>query len=215
MMYLSGVVGPKVRPYVVAQQIGVMNSQAIGYVVDGVYACDNGRFGNGWKGADHWWTWLQRATRRDDPGRCLFAVAPDIPYDSRGTLRESTPWLSRIRGIGVPAAFACQNGSEHPGMIPWDDLDVVFLAGDTKWKLGPEAADISLEAAERGKTVHMARVNSHRRLDHAHNIGARTCDGTFLAFAPDVNIPRMLGWLDRLNRRQPLGVQFGLPGMPT
>lgn len=214
MLYLSGVQGPAVREAVAEHRLGVLNTPANAYRVAGPYACDNGRFGKGWPGESKWWRWLARTVDRDLPWLCRFAVAPDVPFDAEGTLRESTPWLARIRALGVPAAFAAQNGAERPGMVPWDDVDVLFLGGDTAWKLGPAAADLALDARARGKRVHMARVNSHRRLDHAHSIGADTADGTFLAWAPDVNVPRMLAWLDKLDRRQNRGVQYTLPGMP-
>ncbi|MFE9127337.1 hypothetical protein ACFYOF_18290 [Streptomyces sp. NPDC007148] len=53
-------------------------------------------------------------------------MAPDVPMDAAATLAESLPWLERIRGLGVPVAFAAQDGSEH-GHIPWDLIDVLFL----------------------------------------------------------------------------------------
>jgi hypothetical protein len=47
---------------------------------------------------------------------------------------ESMPWMPRIRQLGIPAA----SGSEA-GLVPWEDLDVLFLAGSTAWKIGPAA----------------------------------------------------------------------------
>lgn len=44
----------------------------------------------------------------------------------------------------------------------------------------------------------MGRVNSGRRLRTAAWFGADSVDGTYLAFGPDTNLPRIQGWLDHL-----------------
>jgi hypothetical protein len=46
-----------------------------------------------------------------------------------------------------------------------------------------------------GKGTHMGRVNSNRRLQYAATIGCDSADGTYLAFGPDQNLPRLLWWL--------------------
>lgn len=210
MLYLATPSGPKVREAMSAGHIGCMTTPAQGNVVpDGsMYACDNGKFGKGWPGADAWWAWLRATVERYGAERCLWAVAPDVPFDAAGTLAESAPWLNKIRGLGVPAAFAAQDGSEH-GLIPWADIDVLFVAGSTKWKLSRVAADLAEEARLRGKRVHMGRVNSRHRMYHAVAIGCDTADGTFLAFGPDINLPKVLAWSDGLRRHDPW-VQFPL-----
>lgn len=128
-------------------------------------------------------------------GSCRFAVAPDVPFDAAGTLDESLPWLEQIRALGVPAAFAAQNGCDLLG-VPWESFDVLFLAGDTAWKTGPVAQRLTTQAHERGLWVHMGRVNSRARLTIARAFGCDSVDGTYLAFGPDVNLGRLLGWLD-------------------
>lgn len=192
--------------------LGCMTTPAQGNrIPDGArYAADNGKFGKGWPGLEKWRAWLAATVARYGADRCLWAVAPDVPFDAHGTLRESLPELAYIRSLGVPAAFCAQDGSELEGMVPWDDIDVLFLAGSTEWKLSIRAADLAVEARRRGKGVHMGRVNSETRLRHAMAVGADTCDGTFLAFGPDQNLPRLRGWFDRLPRRQPPHVEFGL-----
>jgi hypothetical protein len=166
-----------------------------------VMAGDNGKFGKGWAGAAAWWGWLAGTVDTYGPARFAggFAVAPDVPFDAAATLTESAPWLSKIRGLGVPAAFAAQNGSEQPGMVPWDEVDVLFLGGDTAWKLGAHARDLTIQARDRGKRVHMGRVNSLRRLQIARRNGCHSADGTYLAFGPDLNLPKLLGWLRDVN----------------
>jgi hypothetical protein len=187
-----------------------MTTPAQGNVVpDGaLYACDNGKFGKGWPGAEGWWAWLQSTVERYGTQRCLWAVAPDVPFNAADTLTESAPWLPRIQSLGLCVAFAAQDGSEA-GLIPWADIDVLFVAGSTEWKLGPAAADLAAEARMLGKRVHMGRVNSERRMRHAVAIGCDTADGTYLAFGPDVNLPKVLAWADGLRRHDPW-VQFPL-----
>ncbi|MCA1220203.1 hypothetical protein [Streptomyces sp. 8L] len=185
--------------------IGCMTTPAQGNrIPDGaMYACDNGKFGKGWPGADAWFDWLERTVTRYGSDRCLWAVAPDKPCDAAGTLDESLPWLARIRALQVPAAFAAQDGCDLLG-LPWDEFDVLFLAGSTGWKIGPVAARLCEEARTRGKAVHMGRVNSLRRLRIAEDVGCETVDGTFLAFGPDKNLARLRGWLNEIDSRPSL-----------
>lgn len=163
---------------------------------------DNGRFGKGWPGYEAWFLWLRSTVERYGMDSCLFAVAPDLPFDAAGTLAESKPWLPRIRSLGIPAAFAAQDGSEKPGLLPWDDFDVLFIAASTEWKTGRHAERIAREAKARHKSVHMGRVNSRQRMAIAEWFGCDSVDGTYLAFGPDRNLPRLLSWTEEL-RRQP------------
>ncbi|MGV9654153.1 hypothetical protein [Streptomyces sp. NPDC003554] len=85
-------------------------------------------------------------------------------------------------------------------MIPRTNrqIDVLFLAGSTQWKTSPAAHQLALKAQETGMAVHMGRVNSRRRLHLAQAFGCTSCDGTYLAFAPDTNLPRLLAWMNEL-----------------
>jgi len=167
-------------------------------IPDGAYICaDNGCFGKGYPGDEAWWAWLQTLPA----DRCRFAVAPDVVADAAATLERSTPWLSRIRGLGIPAAFVAQDGLENMA-VPWDSFDVLFIGGSTEWKLGPHARALTGEAKRRGKWVHMGRVNSQLRMRYAMNIGCDSADGTFIAFGPDQNLPKVLGWLRHVDHPQ-------------
>lgn len=185
--------------------LGCMTTPAQGNrIPDGcLIGADNGKFGKGWPGAAAWWEWLQAKVERYGADRFAFAVAPDVPFDAAGTLAESRPWLKQIRALGIPAAFAAQNGSEN-GLIPWGEFDVLFLAGDDAWKDGPAAEAVAVEAKERGLWVHMGRVNTRGRLRRAEWFGCDSADGTTLAFGPEKNLRAMLRWLDDLNRRPSL-----------
>jgi len=204
--FLATPSGPDVRAAMSAGLLGCMTTPAQGNVVpDGaLYACDNGKFGKGWPGVEAWWAWLQKTVARYGADRCLWAVAPDIPFDAVGTFAESRPWLAKIRSLGIPAAFAAQDGCDVDGLLPWGEFDVLFLAGSTEWKIGPVAARLSREANERGLAVHMGRVNSRRRLAAAEWFGCASADGTYLAYGPDTNLPTLLGWLRDLDHQPSL-----------
>jgi hypothetical protein len=164
-------------------------------IPEGAWFCaDNGCFGKGYPGDDKWWAWLQTLPRE----RMRFAVAPDVLGDAAATLVRSAPWLPRIRALGVPVALVAQDGLEFQD-IPWDAFDVLFIGGGTEWKLGPAATAIALDAKARGKQVHMGRVNSLRRLRIAALAGCDSADGTYIAFGPDLNMPKVFGWLAVVN----------------
>lgn len=203
MRYFGTPSGPSIRAAMSAGLIACITTPAQGNVVpkDAEYACDNGKFGKGWPGAGPWFEWLADTVDRYGPERCAWAVAPDVPFDAVGTLAESRPWLARIRALGIPAAFAAQDGCDEDDLIPWDDFDVLFLAGTTEWKVGPVAHQLTQEARARGKGVHMGRVNSLTRLRVAEAFGCHSADGTYLAFGPDLNLGRLLGWLHELENR--------------
>lgn len=210
MLYLATPSTPEVRDAMRAGLLGCITTPRQGNrIPDGtLWAADNGRFGDGWRGYDDWWSWLQRRVAEYGPDRCLFAVAPDRPFDAAGTLEDSLPWLPRIRALGIPAGFAAQNGSEDgEGLIPWDELGpdgVVFLAGDDEWKLGDGAAKVADEARHRGLWVHMGRVNTRRRLRIAEVRGCSSVDGTTFAQFPDASVRTVLPWLADMRDRPSL-----------
>lgn len=203
MLYLGTPSGPDVRAAMSDGLIGCMTTPAQGNVIpaDTPIGADNGCFaqgGKGYPGDERWFDWLDNRVARYGADRFLFAVAPDVPFDAVGTLDKSLPWLDGIRDLGIPAAFAAQNGCDALG-VPWDAFDVLFLAGSTEWKIGPVAERLSREAHERGKAVHMGRVNSLRRLRIAEWFGCETADGTYLAYGPDKNLARLRRWLDAMH----------------
>lgn len=194
MRYLATASGSKVRD---AMRVGLLDEiTAPGWMPEpGVpFAVDNGRFGQHWYGYDYWWENLQRFERE----HCLFVVAPDVVGDPVATLRDSLPWLPRIRETGFRAAFAGQDGMRLDDM-PWDEFDVFFIGGGTEWKLGPEAAQLAKEALVRGKLLHMGRVNTRKRIRYAHALGCHSVDGTTLAYGADYYLPRIMKWMNEVN----------------
>jgi hypothetical protein len=143
--------------------------------------------------------------------RCLFAVAPDVVGDPVKTRENARHWLPWLRSRGLPAAFVLQDGCESlADGVPWGAFDVLFVGGSTSWKVGRSLTfetgysdwiRIFRTADERGVPVHVGRVNSWERSEVAfYGLGAKSADGTFLAFGPDKNLPELVGWLDRANR---------------
>ncbi|KAF2774868.1 hypothetical protein [Streptomyces sp. OM5714] len=199
MLYLATPSGADVRAAMQAGLLACMTTPAQGNVIPpgALYACDNGKFGKGWPGEQAWFAWLTATVNRYGRGRCLWAVAPDVPMEAAATLAESLPWLEPIRALGILAAFAAQDGSEH-GLIPWDAIDVLFLADGTEGETSPAAHRLAVESRERRLAIHMGRVNSRRRLRIAQAFGCASCDGTYLAFGPDTNLPRLLAWMNEL-----------------
>lgn len=183
--------------------LGMIATPAQGNLLpDGTcWLADNGCFGNGYPGDDGYLEWLAGGRKFAD--RCVFATAPDVITrdeggslhpDAAATLERSAPMLPRIRAFGFKAALVAQNGLEDLP-VPWDTFDALFVGGDTAWKLGPAARALVAEANARGKWTHLGRVNSLRRLRYAAAIGCDSADGTYLAFGPDTNLPKLLGWL--------------------
>lgn len=209
MLYLATPSSPEAREAMRAGDLGCMTTPAQGNRIPdhALIGADNGKFGKHWRGAAHWYDWLATTVTHYGAHRFLFAVAPDVPFNACGTLIESMPWLLTIRQLGIPAGFAAQDGAEA-GLVPWDDIDVLFLAGSTEWKVGPAAQQLAQEALQRGLRVHMGRVNSRRRLRIAEAFGCATCDGTYLAYGPDLNLPRLLAWLAEVHQAPSL---FSVP----
>lgn len=202
MIYLSGCVRPDLPP-----DVGVMLTPMMGNRLpdDRVWAADTGCFAQPAKHDDNaYLAWL--ADRADASDRCLFATAPDVRPEfsntpARDTLERSAPMFRHIRAAGFSAALVAQDGLEQE-RIPWDDFDALFIGGSTAWKLGDACTALVREANRLGKWTHSGRVNSLRRLRHVQWQGCRSADGTFVAFGPDKNIPRVEAWLRAL-RMQP------------
>lgn len=198
MLYFATASGPRVREAMAAGTLGMIANPASGNVVmPGVRWCaDNAVFGGKYPGDIEYLSWLSE--RRQYVSTCVFATAPDVVGDAWATLERSAPMFELIRELGYPVALCAQDGLEDL-VVPWDEFDVLFIGGSTEWKVGPAAAGLVAEAKQRGKWVHMGRVNSLRRLRIADAMGCDSVDGTFLAFGPNVNLPLVEGWLTTVN----------------
>jgi hypothetical protein len=177
--------------------VGVMYNPDSGNILDPDVptALENGCFAKGAAFDEHaWMRWLAQQPRAG----CMFAVAPDVFGDAFATCLRSTPLLGDIKALGFQAAFVLQNGVTD-ALIPWSLLDCLFVGGDDLFKLGWTARHYVAEARARGKWTHMGRVNSWTRMVQAAQAGYDSVDGTYLKYGPDVNLPRLIRWLDGVN----------------
>ena len=199
MMYLSGKAVDDPR-------IGVMLSFNVGKQrLHGHdhFAADNGCYARPDKYTDAGFLrWLDRLDRRG----CLFATAPDVVGDAAATRVRARPMLPKIRELGFKAAYVGQDGA-RPNDSPWSEIDALFIGGTTDWKLSQAAGDLIGEAKQRGKHVHMGRVNSFLRLRVAHVLGCHSADGNYLSFEP-ARQQNVVDWLDRLSRQGTFEYKF-------
>lgn len=157
------------------------------------YALDNGA-----------WTAFQNREPFDVPAfaRALdrlgadadWTVVPDVVGDRDATLRSADEWLPRLSGLTLYIAV-------QDGMLPADldryagALAGVFVGGSTEWKLRSMGM-WRAATKERGMLLHVARVNTERRIEACRSIGATSVDGSSASrFA--LTTPR----LDRSRRR--------------
>lgn len=195
MRYFANPSTPRVRDAMTTGLLSTIVTPKQGNALpEGVEWCaDNGCFGKGYPGDAKWFVWLSSFTP-EQVARCRFAVAPDVVADAARSHERSAPWLRPIRELGYPVAYVAQNGLEDMP-VPWAQFDVLFIGGDTAWKLGQHARRLTREAKARGKWVHMGRVNSERRLQYAAATGCDSADGTYITYGPDRNLPTVLAWL--------------------
>lgn len=150
------------------------------------------------------WTWAadNDAYSKWDPGRyrnmlerirgrkgLLWVTAPDVVGDWKLTLQNFFEWRDELHGL--PVAYVGQDDQEkHP--VPWDAFDALFIGGTTEWKMGRGARYLVADAKDRGKWVHMGRVNSFERARYAEWIGCDSIDGTQFSWFRDTKLPPML-----------------------
>ncbi len=199
MIWLSGTVRPELAR---RADTGWMLTPMMGNAPDltgSLWAADNGCFTQPQLfDLGVYLRWL--AARRPWSSTCLFATAPDVVGNARATLERSEDTLPCLRAVGFPAALVAQDGLEELE-VPWDSFDALFIGGTTKWKLSEAAYSLVAEASKRGKWTHQGRCNSLRRLRAAVSGGYDSADGTYLKFGPNVNLPKMEGWLEALKRQ--------------
>lgn len=127
-------------------------------------------------------------------------LAERFPASDHRTRRQAG------RELGYPAAFVTQDGCTD-ALVPWGEIDALFVGGSDRWKLSEASWALVAEANRRGLWTHVGRVNSFARLKACASAGARSADGTFLAFGPDTNWPRLTCWLDSLAVQPPLPLE--------
>lgn len=195
MIYLSGVKNAAIAAELADGTIGFLKTPAVGNSLDGVkvWAVDNGAFTGRYPGDDAYLAFLDGL--KDRQADCLFVAAPDVVGDGAATLAVLQPMASYIRALGWPVALVGQDGMENM-TVPWDDVDWLFVGGSTEWKMGAGAEALIREAQSNGVRVHVGRVNSGARFRHFRALGCDTADGTFLAYGPDTNAPKLRRWIN-------------------
>jgi hypothetical protein len=131
------------------------------------------------------------------PG-CLFVTVPDVVGDARATADLFELWAPALERRGLPVALVAQDGLELlPGWLAgqWHRIDALFIGGTTRWKMSDAARSLVDAARDRGKWVHMGRVNSLRRLMYARSIGCDSADGSKFSRWRDTYLPHVLTWL--------------------
>lgn len=194
-----------VRAALDAHEIGLMcqpgsNRPQAGWI----WAADSGCFSDAWEHS-RWMTWLTSGLPRSG---CIFATIPDVVGDHEATVYRWNCYADIVWGFHYPRAFVAQDGAESKS-VPWHELDCLFIGGTTEWKQGNDALALASEARERGKWVHVGRVNSGERVRSWHGI-AHSVDGTFLAFGPSQNLPRLLTWMEHANTQLLLQATKGI-----
>lgn len=192
MLYLgTSPCEPAVADLLNRRRIGLMCQPASNPPKAGwLWAADNGCFNAKWD-ETRWVTWLTKGHPR---AGCLFAVVPDVVGDAAATLERFPTYSRVVRDAGYPVAFVAQDGQEHLP-VPWTDIDVLFIGGSTEWKKSELARKLAGRARDYGKWVHVGRCNSGRRY-RSWAMHADSCDGSFLAWGPATNTPRLVRWLD-------------------
>lgn len=196
MFYLSGSMNLELmRDGMARGAMGFLQTPGAGYSLTGVkvWALDNGCFTGKYPGDEGYLMRLDKWSEHKD--RCLFVAVPDVLGDRAATLARWPLMSERIRRRGYEAALVAQDG-----MTPQDlptGLEWLFIGGTTAWKMSSACERLISAAQVAGVRVHVGRVNSWRRYQWFAELGCDTCDGTHIAFAPDVNYPKILGWMDR------------------
>ncbi len=108
-------------------------------------------------------TFTRMAEAAVDDSRCLWIAIPDYPYCAYSTIGLFRHWKHVIKR---KRAFVLQNDIDrYASLIPWDEIVAVFVGGDDDFKESAAAVELAKEARDRGKWVHVGRVNTVRRLD--------------------------------------------------
>jgi hypothetical protein len=192
MLYLTGCIPakPELQQQLLDNNIGALLtpfSQRSTPSADWPWAADNGCFAERWN-EKTWQTWLET---KEQPQSALFATVPDVVGDHAGTRKRWDEYAPTVIKAGYKPAFVLQDGV-IVNEIPFDTMGALFIGGTTEFKLSNTAREIVAMCKEKKIWVHMGRVNSLRRMELAMAWGCDSVDGTFLAFGPDINTPKLI-----------------------
>jgi hypothetical protein len=117
-----------------------------------------------------------------------WITVPDVVGSSKETTKLFYMWLDKIQSL--PLAYVLQDGVTLDE-IPFDDIVCVFLGGSTEFKLSSAALELCYKAKERGKLVHIGRVNSIKRIRQFRDV-MDTCDGSGWSRFADAMLPKYI-----------------------
>lgn len=105
-----------------------------------------------------------------------WIVVPDVVCDAAASLRLTESWLQRLAEYRL--LVAVQNGMTHEDVRAWLGPRVgIFVGGDSEWK-ERTARYWGALSRERSCWLHVARVNTVRRIAICAEAGADSFDGT-------------------------------------
>jgi hypothetical protein len=129
-----------------------------------------------------------------------WVAVPDVVGDHTATLRLFYDWVMQwsveLGRLPFPLAFVLQDGCREED-VPWAFISAVFVGGSDQFKL-QQSGPLVRAAKERGKLVHVGRVNSLKRLKFAHSLGADSVDGTCFSMFPDKKIEWAIRYIQTL-----------------
>jgi hypothetical protein len=157
------------------------------------WAADNGCFASKWD-ENTWVNWLKSF---ENTQKALFATVPDVVANHAETLKRWGQYNVLVSSLGYKPAFVLQDGASIDD-IPWEDMGCLFIGGSTDFKLSLKTKFFCAEAKARSIWIHMGRVNSLKRMLLAREWGVDSVDGTYLAFGPDVNTPKLLAMVNKM-----------------
>lgn len=140
---------------------------------------DNGAFTGKWN-LERWENTLYWLA--DFTDTCLGVIPPDVVGDWEKTLQKFYVYYRYPARLGYRVAYATQDG-QPVDYVPWHRIDTLFIGGTDEHKRGPEAELLGMEAKQRGKWVHIGRVNSGSAMIQ-HWPYADSYDGTTFSHHP-------------------------------
>lgn len=162
------------------------------------WACDNDCFRGFNPGA--YLTMLDAV--RDAP-RLQWVTAPDVVGDANATMALFRLWQPRLAAWGIPIALVAQDGLALAD-VPWEAIACLFIGGSTAWKLGTAAERLICAAGDRGKYVHVGRVNSVKRMHQFSSLPVTSFDGSSFSRWSRTHIPKMVVHLQTIQHRMTL-----------
>ena len=145
------------------------------------YAIDNGAWSAHQQGLDWNATYRAKFERLvEDFGKAAdFIVAPDIVAAGAESLARSLEWLPALRSVGCLVLIPVQDDMRPDSALTRHLGDTVglFVGGSTEFKIAT-LPTWSWVAREWDCYLHVARVNSVRRIRYCQAYGVDSIDGT-------------------------------------